>query len=409
MRATQTLAIAMVLVATATFFTGYYVAPTKTVTTTQTVAYTVTTTTTFTQAITPIVTPSTLTVTQTVVREVSRREVKYPITIVDSAGRAVTIEKEPQRVVVIASTQAMVLSALGVGGKVVGAPDTATNNPVLMSILQKQGAREVINIGSFSSPSLEAILSANPDLVIFYASFYRNVYDSIASRLPPNVKVVYFDLYILRTMFDEIYKLGLIFNRVDRALELISKWTSRLTYITSKAMEIRPSDKAKTFFETYTDLATAGPGSGWYLVPAIAGGINVFGDVTQPYPKVSPEAVIERNPDVIIKVVSSTRYDPCRMNSTKPLEETYNTIVSRPGWSTISAVRNNKVYVYTTAYLDGPGYVIQVALVAKLLYPDVFKDVDVQRWIYEWLKDIGLENPEQICKLPWAYPPTPGK
>jgi iron complex transport system substrate-binding protein len=411
MRTVQVLAIAMVLVAIVTFFTGYYVSPPKTITTTQTIttAHTVTQLQTVVQTVTQAITPSTLTVTQTIVKEVSEHEVKYPITIVDSAGRTVTIEKEPQRVVVIASTQAMVLSALGVGGKIVGASDTVTNNPVLMSILQKQGAGEVINIGSFSSPSLEAILSANPDLVIFYASFYRNVYDSIASKLPPNVKVVYFDLYIPRTMFDEIYKLGLIFNRVDRALELISKWTSRLTYITSKAMEIRPSDKAKTFFETYTDLATAGPGSGWYLVLALAGGINVFGDVTQPYPKVSPEAVIERNPDVIIKVVSSTRYDPCRMNSTKPLDETYNTIISRPGWSTISAVKNSRVYVYTTAYLDGPGYVIQTALVAKLLYPDVFKDVDIQQWIYEWLKDIGLENPEQICKLPWAYPPTPGK
>jgi iron complex transport system substrate-binding protein len=87
-RAIQVLAIAIVLVAIATFFTGHYVSPPKTITTTQTVAYTITTT-----------------VTQA---EASRHEVKYPITIVNSAGRTVTIEKEPQRVVVIASTQAMV-------------------------------------------------------------------------------------------------------------------------------------------------------------------------------------------------------------------------------------------------------------------------------------------------------------
>jgi iron complex transport system substrate-binding protein len=448
LKTVQILVIAIVLVAIAAFLAGYYISPPKTITTTQTVTYTVTTTITqtqvttptitpsaititqtvvkenittttqtvtqlqtvvqtVTQAITPTVAPSTITVTQTVVKEVSKHEVKYPITIVDSAGRTVTIEKEPQRVVVIASTQAMILMALGVGGKIVGASDTVTNNPVLMSILRKQGAGEIINIGSFSSPSLEAILSANPDLVIFYASFYRNVYDSIASKLPPNVKVVYFDCYILRIIFDEMYKLGLIFNRVDRALELISKWSSRLIYITSKAMEIRPSDKVKVFFETYTELRTAGPGSGWYLVLALAGGINVFGDATQPYPIVSPEAVIEKNPDVIIKVVPSTRFDPCRMNSTKPLEEVYNTIISRPGWNTISAVKNNKVYVYATAYLDGLGYVIQTALVTKLLYPNVFKDVDAHQWIYDWLRDMGLENPEQVCKLPWVYPSIP--
>jgi len=345
--------------------------------------------------------PITLTIPTTSTVVVPGSEVKYPITIIDSAGRNVTFDKEPQRVVAISSTQVMVLLALGVGDRIVGASDTVIQDPLLMSLLPR---KDIVNTGGFSSPSIEAILSAKPDLVIFYASFYRSVYDEIASKLPRDIKVVYFDLYKLDRVFDEIYKLGLIFNRVDRALNIISKWSSRLISVAAKTADISSIDRVKVFFEGYTELAAAGPGSGWHQALTLAGGINIFGDVSQAYPKVSPEAVIERNPSVIIKVVSLTTYNPCKAVDTKTLESIYKTIVSRPGWSEISAVKNNRVYVYSTAYLDGPGYVIQVALLAKLFYPQQFKDLDVKQWIYDWLIDMGLKEPWNTCKVSWIYP-----
>ena len=404
MRATQALAIAMVLVAIATFFTGYYTAPTKIITITQTVAYTVTTT--FTQAITPTITPSTTTITQTVVKEVSKHEVKYPITIVDSAGRTVTIEKEPQRVVIL-STCLYPALAFGIGNKIVGVGEWVYKDPIYMNILQKQGAKNVTNLGPWV-PSAEAILTTNPDLVILYATFYRSKMDEIASRLPPNVKVVYLDCYLQTTLFDEMYKLGLIFNKVDRALELISKWSSRAMLIAARAAEIKQSNKVKVYYEWPTKFQTAGIGSSAHQLIILAGGINTFGDVETPYPTVSSEAVIERNPDVIIKDLM-TYFNPCTFNSTKPLEDTYNDIISRPGWDKISAVKNNRVYIFARPYLYGGGYIAQLATIAKLLYPHVFKDIDPQQWIYDWLRDMGLENPEQICKLPWVYPSIPSK
>jgi len=107
--------------------------------------------------------------------------------------------------------------------EILGASDTVTQEPLFMSLLQKRG---IIDIGRFTSPGVEAIISANPDLVIFYAAFYRKAHDKVAAKLPPTVKIAYFDLYIPNNMFGEVYKLGLIFDRVDRALEVISKWAS---------------------------------------------------------------------------------------------------------------------------------------------------------------------------------------
>jgi len=405
MRPVQALAIAMVLVAIATFFIGYYVSPPKTITTTQTVAYTVTTT--FTQAITPTVAPSTTTIIQTVVKEVSRHEVKYPITIVDSAGRTVTIEKEPQRVVV-ASTAFYLLLALGVGDKIVGVTDFYYKDPILMSILikQKGGKGDVINIGP-SPGGFEAILSANPDLVIVPSRVQRSAVDELVKKLPPNITTVYFDGYMPVDVFDETYKLGLIFNKVDKALELISKWSARFAYVVARSGDIKLSDRAKVYWEGPRDYQTSGPGGYWHQMLTLAGGINIFEDAQTTWPTISPEAVIERNPDVIIKY--TWYYNPCTFNSSKPLKDLYYQVISRPGWDKINAVKNNRVYVFTGSYLYGPGHTAVIALVAKLLYPDVFRGIDPQQWIYDWLRDMGLENPEQVCKLPWVYPAIPSK
>jgi iron complex transport system substrate-binding protein len=403
MRATQALAIAMVLVAIATFFIGYYAAPTKTITTTQTVAYTVTTT--FTQAITPTITPSTLTVTQTVVKEVSRHEVKYPITIVDSAGRTVTIEKEPQRVVAQFFHIRGGLLALGIVDRIVGTDDYVLEDPIYRPLLR----RDVVSIGRYP-PSAESILVANPDLVILITDCQKWEYEK---RLPQNVKVVYFNLFLdPETLFDEIYKLGLIFNKVDKALELIQKWSSRFAYIVGKASGVKPSEKVRVALIAFPErgsIMVAGSGNcyggGGLKMITLAGGINVFGDSPQPCPVVGPEAIIERNPDVIIAYVSYSYYDPCTFNTSKPLEDVYKLLISMPGWDRANAVRNNRVYVYTLHRgHTGLGLIPGLAWIAKFLYPQLFKELDPVEWVFDWLRDNGVKEPDKVCKLPWAYP-----
>lgn len=406
-----TIAVAIVLASSITaYYYGKYSSPQTPYTVTQTIAITetfyspmtfiATIPTTYSLATTStVVAKETVTALNTVTMTVGGFATKYPLEIVDSAGRRVVIQKEPQRVVVIASTHAYALAALGVANRIVGGSDTVVNDPLLMRVI----GHNITVIGSFSKPNIEAIIACQPDLVIVYASFYRDVYMDIANRLP-NTPVVMFDLYIPNTMFDELYKLGLIFNKIDRALELISKWGSRFAYITGKAAEIRPGDRVKVFIETYTELATAGPGSGWHQNLVLAGGINVFADVTAPYPKVSPEEVIARDPDVIMKLVSSSTFNPCKANSTKPLESIYNNILGRPGWSDLRAVRNGRLYIVATAYQDALGRVVMLGLWARLLYPDVFKDVDPIQWQMDWLRDMGIDNPEAICKPWWVYP-----
>jgi ABC-type Fe3+-hydroxamate transport system substrate-binding protein len=130
----------------------------------------------------------------------------------------------------------------------------------------------------------------------------------------------------------------------------------------------------------------------------------VFGDLEQYSVKVSPEAVVARNPDVIIRREHARYFNPCLDNSTKKLEEVAKAIAERPGWAGVRAVRECRVYVISAAYQNGFGVIAHVAAIAKALHPDRLRGVDPDRLMLEWLRDAGVL---QYCRgvRQWVYPP----
>ncbi|MGZ7132107.1 MAG: helical backbone metal receptor, partial [Halobacteriota archaeon] len=86
------------------------------------------------------------------------------ITVTDDAGRTVTIAQTPHRIISLAPSITEDLFALGLGGKVVG--DTTYDN-------YPPAAVNITKVGGFSSPSIEKIVSLNPD-VVFASSLENN-------------------------------------------------------------------------------------------------------------------------------------------------------------------------------------------------------------------------------------------
>ena len=96
-----------------------------------------------------------------------------------------------------------------------------------------------------------------------------------------------------------------------------------------------------------------------------AGGVNIFADQTQQYPTVSSETIVSLNPDAI--------FLPTEMG-TAPFYGSVAQLEATPGWNTISAVQNNRVYVINGDLFAeaGPRVADCVYAVASDLYPQLF-------------------------------------
>jgi iron complex transport system substrate-binding protein len=51
-------------------------------------------------------------------------------------------------------------------------------------------------------------------------------------------------------------------------------------------------------------------------------------------------------------------------------------MMNRSGWSNLTAVKNGQVYVISNEIYGGSHFFVGVSYLAKVFYPDLFKDLD---------------------------------
>jgi iron complex transport system substrate-binding protein len=88
---------------------------------------------------------------------------------------------------------------------------------------------------------------------------------------------------------------------------------------------------------------------------------NIAAGTGQAFPQLSQEAIIEADPEVIILGDAVGGESP-------------ETVKARPGWGSISAVKNDRIYVVDPDIVSRPGPRLVDALetLAQALYPERF-------------------------------------
>jgi iron complex transport system substrate-binding protein len=108
-----------------------------------------------------------------------------------------------------------------------------------------------------------------------------------------------------------------------------------------------------------SEIVTFGPDNFAHDLLERAGGQNVFADAETPYPQISAEQVLERNPDFIIIAHHQAAAEDVR---------------ARPGWSSLTAVRKNRIYPYRDPdefLRPGPRLVNVLEWLARVLHPEM--------------------------------------
>lgn len=273
--------------------------------------------------------------------------VTYPLKVVDSYNRTITIEKEPKRIIAIAPNITEGIYALGKGTSLVGRSDY-DDYPAK--------ANNVTSVGGLLKPNIEKIVELKPDVVIASTHFDKDVIKKLEGL---NIKVVV--LYgeeNFAGVYDTMSKLGQIINASDKALSIISAMQKKVADVTKKVKGAKkPTVYYVAGFGKSGDF-TAGKDTFIGNMIDMAGGENAAKDVVGW--KYSVEKLVEKNPDVLI---CSKLYD-----SKKGIKAT-------SGYKDLKAVKSGKLLEVDENIIarQGPRLADGLEAIAKLIHPELFK------------------------------------
>lgn len=280
----------------------------------------------------------------------------FPQTFTDRLGRKVTVRKLPQRIVSITPSNTELAYAVGAGDRLVGVT-TFCNYPPEATKLPK--------IGGFAARtiSIESIVAARPDLVLAGDQSQRMVIDALerAGLTVASVQPRGFE-----GILETVDLIGRLTGHGEEARRINDDARQRMRHVSERLATIPPEKRVRVYWEVFDQpLMTAGPKSLVGQIIELGGGNNVFGDVAEDYPQISTEAVIARNPQVIM--------GPTSMRTRALTREALH---ARPGWERIAAVRELRIVVLPDELVAraAPRFVDGVELVARMLYPALFAD-----------------------------------
>ncbi len=217
---------------------------------------------------------------------------KYPAQLTDQYARMIVLPKEPRRIVSASPGNTEILYELGLGSRIVGVTDWCDYPPA---------ARRKKRIGNITPLNVERILALRPDLVV--ADILNGV-DGVRGLERFRVPVLALKPDSLEKLFEAIRLCGRATGTEPSAEALVARMRATVAGVERQGRAIR-SKRLKVLVILGAEVKGApiwspGPGSFLDQVVRLAGGFNLFADLRSPWGQVSYEAILKRNPDVIL-------------------------------------------------------------------------------------------------------------
>jgi len=270
------------------------------------------------------------------------------VTLTDDVGNTVEIEGAVERVVSLAPSHTETLYALGLGDLVVGVTEFCNYPPE---------AADKPKVGGFANVDLEMVVGLEPDLVLATSLHMAEVVPALQER---GITVFVADSQTVAETLETILVIGQATGHEEAAETLVAQMQVRIDAVQEK---VKDAPRLKVFWELGPELYTAGPDSFINDLIVMAGGENVAADADSPWPQLTVEAIILKDPDVI--VLADHNYG-----------QTSEMVAERPGWEDINAVKEGNVIEITNDDIvsrPGPRIVEGLEFLAKAFHPDLFE------------------------------------
>lgn len=267
---------------------------------------------------------------------------------IDSRGKEISLSKKPTKIISLAPGNTEILFSLGLDEEIIGVTNYCD---------WPEKAKTKEKIGGFSTPNIEKVIALDPDIVLATGGVQEK---AVATLEELGLKIFVIDAKTVEDLLNQIKKVGKLLGKSEQAEDLVNSLEKRIKAVQNKIGDIPETQKPKVFIEVWHDpLMTAGMDTFVHNVVELAGGKNII-EIKGGFQTINAEAVIEANPEVILLSIHG--------------ETNIDELYKRPGWQTIEAVKNKRIYQVNPDSISRPGprLVDAIEEVAKMLYPDLF-------------------------------------
>ena len=244
----------------------------------------------------------------------------------------IAIPTGPKRIVCLTEEPTEILYALGEGDRVVGISAYTVRPP--------EARAEKPVVSAFLDGSLSKIQALKPDLVIGFSDIQAKL---AAKLIRANLPVLIFNQRSIQEIFEVIVAIGSLVGKRERAMDLVAE---RIRHIEAvQEASARLSHRPTVYFEEWNDpMITA---IEWvHELIEIAGGRNVFASKSTEKGAmdrvVTIEEVVAAEPEVFL---ASWCGAPFKRDE----------VEARPGFKTIPAIQNNRVFEIEPEIILQPG------------------------------------------------------
>lgn len=324
----------------------------------------------------------------------------WPVTVKDLDNRTVTVEHEPQRIILQDGRDIFALALLE--------RDNPFSRVVAWNNLPKKQDTETWNVLKRKWPEaekildmkfsdqgnvdLETVISRQPDLMIAQLRAKPSLVQTgvLAQLEALHIPVIFVDyeLHPVENTLPSIALLGKVMGQTQRAQAYIDFYQQRLDRIHQRLATV--SKKPLVFIEPIAGVGGLDNGccftharNGWGGLVEAAGGTNIGSQLLPGASgNIAVEKIISLNPDYYLMTGSKrpgkgTAIIPFGYNvPVHDVSVAFNALLTRQGVASIPAVAQGHTGALYHHFYNNPYNIVAIETLSKIFYPTLFKDVD---------------------------------
>lgn len=247
-----------------------------------------------------------------------------------------------KRIVALSPSSVEMLYAIGVGDSVVATVEYADF---------PEAAKKIKRVGSYVGVQIENIVALKPDLIIAWRS--GNKQSDLKKLESLGFDLLYVDPITMQKVRDDMLRLGKKIGVEENAQAAVDKFDKKYHSIKN---QYKNKSSVRVFYQLWYDpIRTVGENSWVQSLIEDCNGQNIFKGASAPYPVVSMESVLSKNPETIVMASHSEKK--------QSTEKVWNK------WKMLSAVKNEQIHVVDGSKLlrAGPRAIEGLALLCTAI------------------------------------------